>query len=135
MSKVFTKALDSKGAFINPADKEAKIAGYAVYDPGTGKRLGTAWLENRVKEEPVISAGKMSAFRNYVGVYKNIDMGTKLLYLTSSSCDSAIMPNLVTIVDDYSHHFMVDTGKYRMSVNKSSVYCKTEGLYLFESAE
>ena len=136
MSKVILKGLKyEKGELRNPENKNEPVVGYLVYSMENGNKLGTVWLKNRVKVRPKIEKGRMNAFENYIGLNQRIGIGTKLLYLTGSSVTDQILPNLVTIVEDYDHHFTIDTGRYKMSVNKSSVYCKTEGLYLFEPAK
>jgi len=136
MSKVLLVELkNEKGELRNAENKNEPVAGYFVYDPESRKRLGTVWVKNRLKVKPKIEKGRMNAFENYMEPNKKVGIGTKLLYLRSSSVTDQILPNLVTIVEDYGHHFTIDTGRYKMSVNKSSVYSKTEGLYLFEPAK
>lgn len=60
----------------------------------------------------------------------NIKPGDVLSYQKSNAPESVFLPKRVTVLSEGPFHFLVDAGKYKVSINKSSVYCRDSILYL-----
>ncbi len=64
------------------------------------------------------------------GFVSNIKPGDLLEYKRSACPINEFLPKIVTVVAEYKYHFTVYDGKYYTSVNKASVYCNKEILYI-----
>lgn len=79
-----------------------------------------------VQVTPIYGKSGLKCFKS------NIKPGDELIYMRSSGPIAQYLPRKVVVVSESPFHFMVDRGKYQLSVNKASVYCRDEILYFEE---
>lgn len=64
------------------------------------------------------------------GFKSNVKPGDRLIYQTSKTMGSLNLPKCVVVVSETPFCLQVDMGGYRMSVNKASIFCRDDVLYL-----
>lgn len=75
---------------------------------------------------------KVSPHRGEAGKLEfvsNVKPGDRLIYLKSKTLDSPYLPKRVVVVSETPFHLRVDMGGYKVSINKYSIFCKTDILY------
>lgn len=93
--------------------------------------------KNYVKVTPMARKGKPIGFYLHDERNRPIPIGTKLVYEASTTLDQEFIRRkmMVTVTGDFPYCFTCDSGKFKLSVNKASIYCGNERLYIYDSSE
>lgn len=86
------------------------------------KEQMTVKIDLRV--EPVYKNGKLHYFKS------NAIAGDHLMYVRSTGHEANILPKEVIFLGETETHMLVSWGSYKRSVNKASVFCGDDVLYI-----